>query len=36
MTTSLTTSIQPQFRMIDGLKIRYADTRRLAASRPCC
>ena len=26
MNVSLTSSIQPQFRMIDGLKIRYADT----------
>src|SRR3954468_1953526 len=26
MTTSLTASIEPQFRMIDGLKIRYADS----------
>ena len=26
MNTSLTTSITPQFRMIDGVKIRYADS----------
>ena len=26
MNTSLTTSIKPRFRMIDGVKIRYADT----------
>ena len=26
MTTSLTTSIKPQFRTIDGVKIRYADS----------
>ena len=26
MTTSLTASIQPEFQLIDGLKIRYADT----------
>jgi pimeloyl-ACP methyl ester carboxylesterase len=26
MSTSLTTSIKPQFRMIDGVKIRYADS----------
>jgi hypothetical protein len=26
MNTSLTTSIKPQFRMIDGVKIRYADS----------
>ena len=26
MNISLTTSIEPQFRMIDGLRIRYADS----------
>ena len=26
MNTSLTASIKPQFRMIDGIKIRYADS----------
>jgi hypothetical protein len=26
MSPSLTTPIQPQFRTIDGLKIRYADS----------
>src|SRR3954451_9531874 len=26
MTTSLTTSIRPQFRTLDGLRIRYADS----------
>src|SRR5262249_10922867 len=26
MTASLTTSIQPEFRTIDGLRIRYADS----------
>ena len=26
MNTSLTASITPQFRMIDGVKIRYADS----------
>ena len=26
MSISLTTSIEPQFRTIDGLRIRYADS----------
>ena len=26
MSTSLTASIEPRFRTIDGLRIRYADT----------
>jgi hypothetical protein len=26
MSTPLTTSMEPQFRSIDGLKIRYADS----------
>ena len=36
MTTSLSASIQPQFQLIDGLNIRYADTRRARTTRPCC
>jgi hypothetical protein len=35
MSTSLNTSIKPQFRTIDGLKIRFAERSKVTITRSC-
>ena len=36
MNTTVTASIEPRFRTIDGLRIRYADSGGSHGARRCC